>query len=72
MKNEQLAKIQLDRAKLLFDNGAIAKSALEIAQNTEDNAKVDLETTTEHLRLLGSDPEPPDAESWRFTLRFRA
>ena len=59
VKNEQLAKIQLDRAKLLFDNGAIPKSALEIAQTTEDNAKVDLETTTEHLRLLGSDPDHP-------------
>jgi cobalt-zinc-cadmium efflux system membrane fusion protein len=59
VKNEQLTKIQLDRANLLFDNGAIPKSALEIAQNAEDNAKVDLETTTEHLRLLGSDPDHP-------------
>jgi cobalt-zinc-cadmium efflux system membrane fusion protein len=59
VKNEQLAKIQLDRAQLLYDNGAIAKSLLEIAQNAEDNAKVDLETTQEHLRLLGSDPDHP-------------
>ncbi len=59
VKNEQLAFIQLNRTKLLFDNGAIAKSAVEIAQTTEDNAKVDLETTTEHLRLLGSDPGHP-------------
>jgi membrane fusion protein, heavy metal efflux system len=59
VKNEQLAKIQLDRAQLLFDNGAVAKSLLEIAQNAEDNAKVDLETTSEHLRLLGSDPDHP-------------
>ena len=59
VKNEQLAKIQLDRAKLLFDDGAIPKSALEVAQTTEGNAVVDLETTTEHLRLLGSDPDHP-------------
>jgi cobalt-zinc-cadmium efflux system membrane fusion protein len=59
IKNEQLAKIQLDRAKILFDDGAIAKSALEIAQTTEDNAIVDLETTTEHLKLLGADPNHP-------------
>jgi cobalt-zinc-cadmium efflux system membrane fusion protein len=66
VKNEELAKIQLDRAKLLYENGAIPKSALEIADNTEkgtqtalDNAKVDTETTTEHLRLLGSDPDHP-------------
>ena len=59
VKNEQLSKIQLDRAKLLFGDGAIPKSALEIAQTAEDNAMVDLETTTEHLRLLGADPEHP-------------
>lgn len=59
VKNEELAKIQLDRAKLLYGDGAIPKSALEIAQTTEDNAIVDLETTTEHLHLLGSDPSHP-------------
>jgi cobalt-zinc-cadmium efflux system membrane fusion protein len=59
VKNEQLAKIQLDRAKVLFEDGAIPKSGLEIAQTTEDNAIVDVETTTEHLKLLGSDPDHP-------------
>jgi cobalt-zinc-cadmium efflux system membrane fusion protein len=59
VKNEQLAKIQLDRAKILFEDGAIPKSALEIAQTARDNATVDLETTAEHLRLLGSDPSHP-------------
>jgi cobalt-zinc-cadmium efflux system membrane fusion protein len=59
VKNEQLAKIQLARAKVLFEDGAIPKSGLEIAQTTEDNAIVDVETTTEHLKLLGSDPEHP-------------
>lgn len=59
IKNEQLTKIQLDRAKVLLDDGAIPQSAYEIAQNAEDNAVVDVETSTEHLRLLGSDPEHP-------------
>ena len=66
VKNEQLAKIQLDRAKLLFDDGAIPKSAFEIAENGEigaqtalENARVDVETTNEHLKLLGSDPDHP-------------
>jgi cobalt-zinc-cadmium efflux system membrane fusion protein len=66
VENEKLAKIQLDRAKLLYDDGAIPKSAFEIAENGEitartalDNARVDLDTTTEHLRLLGSDPDHP-------------
>jgi cobalt-zinc-cadmium efflux system membrane fusion protein len=59
VKNEQLAKLQLDRAKILLDDGAIPRSAYEVAQNTEDNAIVDVETATERLRLLGSDPEHP-------------
>jgi cobalt-zinc-cadmium efflux system membrane fusion protein len=59
VKNEELAKIQLNRAKLLFDDGAVPKAAVEVAQNAEDNALVDLETTTEHLRLLGTDLDHP-------------
>jgi cobalt-zinc-cadmium efflux system membrane fusion protein len=57
--NEQLARAQLDRAKTLYEKGAIAKKELEVAENAEDNAKVDVETTTEHLRILGSDLEHP-------------
>ena len=59
VRNEQLAKVQLDRAKILYDNGAVAKSALEVAQTAEDNAVVDVETSVERLRLLGSDPAHP-------------
>jgi cobalt-zinc-cadmium efflux system membrane fusion protein len=59
VKNEELAKLQLNRSGILFDDGAIPKSALEIAQNAEDNAKVDLDTATEHLHLLGADPDRP-------------
>lgn len=59
VKNEELTKIQLDRAKLLFDNGAVPKSVLEIAENAEDDNKIVLETTIEHLKLLGSDPDHP-------------
>lgn len=59
VKNEELAKTQLNRARILFDDGAIPKSAMEVAQTNEDNALVDVETTTEHLRLLGADPEHP-------------
>lgn len=57
--NEQLANVQLNRANDLFEHGAIPKSAVEQAQNTEDNAKVDVDTTLEHLRVLGADPEHP-------------
>jgi cobalt-zinc-cadmium efflux system membrane fusion protein len=66
VKNEDLAKVQRDRAQLLFDHGAIPKSALEVAVNGEsitqtalNSARVDRETTTERLKLLGSDPDHP-------------
>jgi cobalt-zinc-cadmium efflux system membrane fusion protein len=59
--NEQLARVTLERQKLLYEHGAVPKSSVEVAQNAEDNAKVDVETAIEHLRLLGSDPDHPTA-----------
>ncbi len=60
--NERLTKIQLERAQTLYEKGATPKSALEIATNAEEanktaleNARVDVATTTERLRVLGTD-----------------
>lgn len=58
--DEALAHSQLDRASDLFEHGAMSKSDLEIAQNAENKAKVDIETLKERLRLLGTDPEKPN------------
>jgi len=57
--DELLARKQLNRAVDLYAHGAIAQQDLEVAQDTEDDAKVTLETATEHLRLLGNDPDKP-------------
>jgi cobalt-zinc-cadmium efflux system membrane fusion protein len=57
--DERLARVQLERAKLLYENGAAAKSALEQAEATAKDAKVDLESATEQLHLLGVDKEHP-------------
>ena len=59
VNDERLARQQLERAQILYDKGAIAKSALEQAENTEQDAKVDLDAATEHLRLLGAGKEHP-------------
>jgi cobalt-zinc-cadmium efflux system membrane fusion protein len=59
VKNEQLSKVQLDRANLLFNNGAVPKSAVEVAQNNEDDNLVIMETAKEHLQQLGVDPANP-------------
>jgi membrane fusion protein, heavy metal efflux system len=59
VKNEELTKIQLLRANLLYEHGAIPKSAQEVAQNAEDDNLVVLETAKEQLGLLGADPDHP-------------
>ncbi|HUB32610.1 MAG TPA: efflux RND transporter periplasmic adaptor subunit [Bryobacteraceae bacterium] len=59
VKNEELTKVQLDRAKLLYEHGAVPKSALEVTQNAEDDNQVVLETAREQLGLLGVDPDHP-------------
>jgi cobalt-zinc-cadmium efflux system membrane fusion protein len=58
--DETLASSQLDRAKDLYGHGAMSMSDLQIAQDAEDKAKVDVATTAEHLRLLGNDPDKPN------------
>jgi membrane fusion protein, heavy metal efflux system len=58
--DELLARKQMERAKDLYDHGAIAQNDLEVAQDAEDKAKVDIETMAEHLRLLGNDPDNPN------------
>ena len=57
--DELLARKQLNRAMDLYAHGAIAEQDLEVAQDTAEDAKVTLETATEHLRLLGNDPDKP-------------
>jgi len=58
--DEELARAQYERAEDLHAHGAISVNDLQIAKDTEEKAKVDLETTAEHLRLLGSDPDKPN------------
>src|ERR1700722_13110958 len=59
LADEVLLRSQLDRSKDLYAHGAIATNDLEMAQDAEDKAKVDVETSAEHLRVLGNDPDHP-------------
>lgn len=59
VNDERLARIQLERAQVLYEKGAIARSLLEQAEDTEKDAKVDLDTAAEQLRLLGADKDHP-------------
>ena len=57
--DEALAGKQLDRARRLNERGAIPDKDLEVAQATQDKARVTVKTTTERLRVLGVDPSNP-------------
>jgi cobalt-zinc-cadmium efflux system membrane fusion protein len=60
MADEVLSRTQLERAKDLYGHGAIALNDMQVAQDTEDKAKVDVETMAEHIHLLGNDPDHPN------------
>ena len=57
--DETLAHAQYERSQDLYQHGAIALNDLEVAQDTEDKAKVAMDTAAEHLRLLGSSIDHP-------------
>jgi cobalt-zinc-cadmium efflux system membrane fusion protein len=59
VNDERLTKVQLDRAKILLDKGAIPTSQLEIAQNAEDDAMAALVAAEQQLNVLGVDKNHP-------------
>jgi cobalt-zinc-cadmium efflux system membrane fusion protein len=61
LADEQLARTQLERSKLLYNKGALSLNDLQVTQDTEDKAKVDVENTTERLRVLGGSIDHPAA-----------
>jgi cobalt-zinc-cadmium efflux system membrane fusion protein len=60
VSDELLARKQFDRTKDLYEHGAMAQQDLEVAQDNWDDAKTTLDTATEHLKLLGNDPDKPN------------
>ena len=59
--DERLANKALDRAQLLYSHGAIASKDLEVAEDAEAKAKVDVRNTEDRLRLLGGNPTQPSS-----------
>jgi membrane fusion protein, heavy metal efflux system len=59
VNDERLAHTQDERAKILYDKGAIAKSQLEIADDAEQDAQTDLTAAEQQLHFLGVDPAHP-------------
>ena len=59
VNDERLAERQAERAKILYDKGAIAQKDLEVAEAAEQDAKADLNAKTDRLRVLGVDKDHP-------------
>jgi cobalt-zinc-cadmium efflux system membrane fusion protein len=57
--DEILANRQLERSKLLYSRGAIAQKDLEVAEDAEQKAKVDVQTSVQRLKVLGADVDHP-------------
>jgi membrane fusion protein, heavy metal efflux system len=61
VNDELLARLNLERQKILYEKGAVAKSALEQAEDVEKDAVAGLDAATEQMRLLGIDKDHPSA-----------
>jgi membrane fusion protein, heavy metal efflux system len=59
--DERLAKKSLERAQLLYSHGALAEKDLQQAEDAEEKAKVDVQNTEQHVRILGGDPAHPSS-----------
>jgi len=59
--DEKLARIQFERAKLLYDKGAISLNDFQTAEDVENKARVDVENTTERIHVLGGSVDHPAA-----------
>jgi cobalt-zinc-cadmium efflux system membrane fusion protein len=57
--DEILTRAQWERSETLFTHGAISMNDLQVAKDTDDKAKIAVDTAAEHLRLLGSSVDHP-------------
>jgi cobalt-zinc-cadmium efflux system membrane fusion protein len=58
--DEQLARTQLERARLLYDKGAISLNERQVAEDTETKAQVAFGSAAQQIRTLGADPSHQD------------
>jgi cobalt-zinc-cadmium efflux system membrane fusion protein len=53
--DEHLTATQLERAKLLYDRGAISLNDLQVAEDADQKAKVAVNSSSQQIRTLGAD-----------------
>ena len=59
VNDELLARSNCSGRPTLYEKGAVAKSALEQAEDVAKDAQADLDAATEQLRILGVDKDHP-------------
>jgi membrane fusion protein, heavy metal efflux system len=57
--DEILSRKTLERAQLLSSRGALAEKDLQLAEDAEDKAKIDLHTAEQRVHILGGDTAQP-------------
>jgi membrane fusion protein, heavy metal efflux system len=57
--DEGLSNKGFDRARLLYSHGALAEKDLQQTEDTEQKARLDVQSAEQHVRLLGGDPAHP-------------
>lgn len=58
--DEALARRQWERAKLLYDHGAVSLNDLQVAEDTHEKAQASLDAALHAIRILGGDPAHED------------
>lgn len=58
--DEQLTRTQAERAKLLYDKGAISLNDFQVAQETHEKAVVSMNAAAQQIRTLGGDVDKQD------------
>jgi cobalt-zinc-cadmium efflux system membrane fusion protein len=58
--DEHLASTQFERAKLLYDKGAISLNDLQVAEDADEKAKVAVKSSAQQIHTLGADVNQQD------------
>lgn len=59
VNDDRLARVQLERARVLYEKGANSKGQLEVAENNAQDAAAGMQAAEQQLRVLGVDKDRP-------------
>jgi cobalt-zinc-cadmium efflux system membrane fusion protein len=59
INDDRLARVQLERARVLYEKGANSKGQLEVAENNAQDTAAAVQAAVQQLRVLGVDKDHP-------------